>query len=141
MSKRLTPQQRLFCEHYARCFNGTLAAKRAGYSERSAHDSAWRLMKNPAVQARLQELYDERGMGVSEVSARLSALARGEAPSKWKCDTDGRTLVAEYSPETALDKLAKATGLYAGEEDDRAVKILVVRSVDDVDPEDFGGQG
>lgn len=35
-----------FCNH----FNGTKAARQAGYKHDSAHDTAWRLLRNPEVQ-------------------------------------------------------------------------------------------
>jgi len=43
----LNDKQRLFCEYYVSKMNSVLAAKKAGYSPRSAASAAWKLRQNP----------------------------------------------------------------------------------------------
>jgi phage terminase small subunit len=43
----LNDKQRLFCEYYVSKMNAVLAAKKAGYSPRSAASAAWKLRQNP----------------------------------------------------------------------------------------------
>ncbi|WP_186157053.1 terminase small subunit [Burkholderia gladioli] len=51
MSKQLTPKQQRFVEEYLLDLNGSAAARRAGYSERTANEQATRLLANVHVQA------------------------------------------------------------------------------------------
>lgn len=64
--KELTPKQKLFAREWIVDFNGTRAAIRAGYSEKTAAQTASRLMKLPEVRAYRDELmkqkFDELGI-------------------------------------------------------------------------------
>ncbi|MFC1733566.1 terminase small subunit [candidate division KSB1 bacterium] len=51
----LSQKQQLFCEYYLVDSNATLAAKRAGYSEKTAGSQGSNLLKNPNIQAYLKE--------------------------------------------------------------------------------------
>ncbi len=51
MSKKLTPKQQRFVEEYLLDLNGSAAARRAGFSERSANEQAVRLLANVSIQA------------------------------------------------------------------------------------------
>jgi phage terminase small subunit len=55
MSK-LTPKQAKFCDEYLVDLNGTQSAIRAGYSSKTAHEQAARLLANVSIQALIQEL-------------------------------------------------------------------------------------
>lgn len=56
----LTPKQEAFCQEYLKDLNATQAAIRAGYSEDSARSIASEHLTKPNIQARLQQLMDER---------------------------------------------------------------------------------
>lgn len=56
----LTPQQETFCQEYMTDLNGTQAAIRAGYSERTANEQAGRLLSKVSVRSRIDELRKER---------------------------------------------------------------------------------
>lgn len=58
--KSLEPKQKLFCEEYVKDMNGTQAAIRAGYSERTANEQAARLLAKASVQEYLNKLIKER---------------------------------------------------------------------------------
>ncbi len=60
MSDSLTPRQQRFVEEYLAVLNGAEAARRAGYSPRSAKVRACRLMKKPAVGKLIREALAER---------------------------------------------------------------------------------
>lgn len=62
---RLTPKQEAFCREYMIDLNGTRAAIRAGYSERSAKMTAGRMMTNDDVLERIAELKAARGAASS----------------------------------------------------------------------------
>lgn len=56
----LPPKRRRFVEEYLKDLNGTQAAIRAGYSERTANEQAAALLANPSVKAVVQALMAER---------------------------------------------------------------------------------
>lgn len=56
----LTPKQELFCQEYIVDYNGTQAAKRAGYAEKTAAVQASRLLKNANVLSRVRAIQKER---------------------------------------------------------------------------------
>jgi len=60
VGKNLNNKQLRFIEEYLVDLNGTQAAIRAGYSERSARTTSANLMANPAIQAKIQTKKQER---------------------------------------------------------------------------------
>jgi len=56
----LSPKQEEFCQQYIADKNATQAALRANYAERGAAAQGCNLLKNPKIQARLNQLNDER---------------------------------------------------------------------------------
>lgn len=56
MSKALTPMQDKFCREYIITMNFAEAARRAGYSDKVANNSAKKFLENPVIKARLEEL-------------------------------------------------------------------------------------
>ena len=56
----LNQRQELFCREYIKDLNGTQAAIRAGYSEKTANRIASELLTKPDVQARVSELQSVR---------------------------------------------------------------------------------
>lgn len=50
----------VFCQEYIVDLNGTRAAKRAGYSRKTAGSIAGENLKKPEIQARIRQLLDER---------------------------------------------------------------------------------
>jgi phage terminase small subunit len=59
MSK-LTKKQEAFCREYVIDFNGTQAASRAGYSEKTAKEQGARLLSNVNVLAYIKELTERQ---------------------------------------------------------------------------------
>ncbi|QAS52819.1 terminase small subunit [Halobacillus litoralis] len=58
-SDELTDKQRLFCMHYVKSFNATMAAIKAGYGKDTAHVQGSRLLKNVKVSAYIRELKED----------------------------------------------------------------------------------
>lgn len=75
--KNLTQKQRIFVLEYIQSFNATEAARRAGYSERSASETGHENLRKPQIQAAIAEAVNKRMEGL-EVSADrvLNELAR-----------------------------------------------------------------
>lgn len=60
----LNERQNRFTEEYIVDLNATAAAKRAGYSEKTAYSIGQRLLKNVEIQARIEELQKQRSAKV-----------------------------------------------------------------------------
>lgn len=75
----MNPRKQRFCTEFIVDLNGTEAAVRAGYSRKSAHVQASRLLDDPKVKARIAELQAElakrTGITVEKVLAEYSKLA------------------------------------------------------------------
>lgn len=52
---KLTPKQKAFADEYIICGNATQAAKKAGYSEKTAHVIGGENLKKPAISAYIAE--------------------------------------------------------------------------------------
>lgn len=57
---KLTPKQEMFCREYLVDLNGTQAAIRAGYSEKTANEQSAQLLAKLSIQEYVQSLMDER---------------------------------------------------------------------------------
>ena len=68
MTVQLKERQEKFCQAYLISRNATSAAKEAGYSERSAYNQGYELLKRPEIQRRLEELEEEYSTDVDVVS-------------------------------------------------------------------------
>jgi len=75
MGSGLTARQAAFCEAFVLGGSAAAAARAAGYSPNSARTQAWRLLQQPAVQRRLQELRYSAQAGETAFAARLMARA------------------------------------------------------------------
>lgn len=79
MPKELTDKQQAFCREYIKDFNATQAAKRAGYSEKTAYSQGQRLLKKAEAKAEiiglLAEIKAVDTVEVAEIIAELRKLA------------------------------------------------------------------
>lgn len=73
----LSKKQKAFVEHYLTCFNATAAARRAGYSERTARQQGSRLLMKVDIRAEIDDRLNALQMQADEVLTRLTAQARG----------------------------------------------------------------
>ena len=82
MRDELTPKQKAFADYYIECGNATEAAKRAGYSEKTAYRTGADNLKNPQISAyiaeRVKPTEDKRIATGDEVMEFLTAVMRGE---------------------------------------------------------------
>lgn len=79
---KLTEKQKRFIDFYIETGNGAEAARRAGYSEKVARQSAGKILASPriasAIAARLKEIEDKRIAKAKEVMGFLTSSMRGE---------------------------------------------------------------
>ena len=118
---KLTPKQKAFADEYLICGNITEAAKKAGYSEKTAAVIGNENLKKPNVleyiAERQKQIEDSRIADVKEVMQFYSAVMRGEVKDQFDMDaslTDrlsaGRELMqlyeeAETTKNESLDRL------------------------------------
>lgn len=79
MAEGLTAKQQAFVSAYLVCLNATEAARRAGYSEKTAHAIGWENLRKPEIAEAIGAGLAERAMPSSEVLARLADMARATA--------------------------------------------------------------
>jgi phage terminase small subunit len=73
----LTHKQQLFVEHYLTCLNATEAARRAGYSPKTAYSIGSENLTKPEIAAEIDRRVSEVAMSADEVLRRLADHARG----------------------------------------------------------------
>jgi phage terminase small subunit len=133
----MNDKQKLFCEEYLTDLNGTQAAIRAGYSEKTANEQAARMLANVSIQnyitelrqkrsERLQYTQDDLLKDLIEVKNRCmqaepvvfmgQQVKDEEGNNVWKFDSRGAN--------QALDMLAKHNGFY--EKDNKQKRELPV---------------
>lgn len=78
MGNTLNIKQETFCIEYCKDFNAAAAARRSGYSEKTAYNIGWENLRKRAIQDRIAELLNEQSMKPDEVKKRLSDIARGD---------------------------------------------------------------
>jgi phage terminase small subunit len=92
----MTPRQRRFVEEYLVDLNATQAAKRAGYTARSAKDHGYRLLKNSAVAAAVAKAQGRRAartrVSADRVVTELAKVAFGDPRRLLSWGPDGVVL-------------------------------------------------
>lgn len=133
----LTPKQKRFVTEYLRTLNASEAARRAGYSKKTAYSIGHENLSKPEIKAAIDSVLDQEDVEAAWITRRMVAQAKGEIPTEVEHDGEGEVVKSRFKTHEALDKLARVKGLYQGEEDDRAVKVLIVRHPDEVDASEF----
>jgi phage terminase small subunit len=80
MANGLTTKQEVFVRAYIgeAKFNATKAARMAGYSESSAYQRGYELVKNSDIRARIDEMLDEMTLTAKETLTELTDVATAE---------------------------------------------------------------
>jgi phage terminase small subunit len=73
----LNSKQQAFIEYYLTCWNASAAARRAGYSEKTAPSQGQRLLKNVEVSRAIEQRMGELKMSSNEALLILTEHARG----------------------------------------------------------------
>lgn len=101
----LTEKQELFVQEYLIDFNATSAAKRAGYSAKTAAEQGYQLLKKPEIQAALTEAKTARQertqVDQDWVIKRLKAIA--DADIKRVCEWDRGGMLPYDSKDLAWE--------------------------------------
>lgn len=89
MAEGLTLKQQAFVDAYLDCLNASEAARRAGYSEKTARQQGQRLLTNVDIAAAVQAGFKVRAMPEDEVIARLSMQASADVRELYNFDEEG----------------------------------------------------
>lgn len=139
---KLTLKQRAFVEHYIITNNATEAAKRAGYSVRTAKSMGSENLSKPAIQAalssRLEEAHAKNVATADEVLQTLTKIMRGETTSATLrgVGQGAETIDTSMPPTTserqrAAEMLGKRYGIF--EDRLRVDSNAAVTIVDDIE--------
>ena len=86
----LTPKQKAFADYYVECGNATEAAKKAGYSQKSAYSIGEENLRKPELSAYIQERMAQqdasRVASADEVLRFYSSVMRGEEKDAFGLD-------------------------------------------------------
>lgn len=109
MAGRLTQKQELFAIEFVKCGNETEAAKRAGYSEKSAYSIGSENMKKPEIVAYINELTaadkSRKIADAREILEYFTAVMRGEVKDQFDLEASltERTKAAEALAKRTID--------------------------------------
>lgn len=128
----LTPKQKKFCEYYIQSGNATDAARKAGYSKKSAEAIGLENLGKPVIKAYIKERMDNQDKKLvadaNEVLEFYSAVMRGEVKDQFGLDA---SLTDRIKAGDSLMKRYAAGGSKRNEtEDDPITKSLKEAAAD-----------
>jgi phage terminase small subunit len=89
----LSKKQQAFVEFYLQTWNATEAAKRAGYSRKTAYSIGSENLTKPEIKAAIDARLAELKMSSDEVMIRLSQMARGDMRDFMDITHDGKAFI------------------------------------------------
>jgi phage terminase small subunit len=117
---KLNPKQELFCQEYLKDLSATAAAKRAGYSEKTAHSCGPRLMEHAGVKARIQELMDKRS---SKLQITVEKVLKDLEDCRIKC-MQGEPVLDHQGNPTGEWKFEAHAAIRASELQGKHIKMF-----------------
>lgn len=120
----LTARELVFCDEYAACLNATKAAKKAGFSAKTASQIGYQLLHKTTVINRIQEnaLSRARALEVSEdtICRELARIGFSDPRNAFE-DSGSLKPFSEIGSDVAATISGfKVTELFEGQGDDRA---------------------
>ena len=146
---KLTPKQKAFADEYLICGNAAEAARKAGYSEKTATVIGSENLSKPNIleyiAERQKQIEDSRIANIKEVLEFYSSVLRGEIKDQFDIDASlsdrlaaGRELMKRY--EKADEQEARVRLLNA-QVDKLTGNNQEVEDLDDIEDEIYGGEG
>lgn len=145
--KTMTEKQKRFADEYLIDLDGTKAAKRAGYSDKTAYSIANQLLKNPAIReyidARMDEKEKELIASQDEVLKYLTKVLRGESKAEIVVVVNTGDYMSEprnvqKAPDEkerlkAAELIGKRYGLYTDKQEVRGAVPVVIAGADELE--------
>lgn len=116
---KLTLKQKRFCEEYLKDFNGSAAARRAGYSENTCREIAAENLTKPNIKAYIDKQLDLLSMEAGEIALRFTNMARGNMSDYMVKKLVPHTPQVKVGLEVVINRLQNEFDF----EDDFALKI------------------
>ena len=118
----LTPKQKKFCDYYIETGNASEAARRAGYSEKTARTIGQQNLAKRAIKDYISERMNnqdrERVASADEVIAFYTAVMRGEVKDQFGIEASlsdrlkaGENLMRRYDKIAPADKAEENSGV------------------------------
>lgn len=119
---KLTPKQKKFCDYYIETGNASEAARRAGYSEKTARTIGQQNLAKRAIKDHISERMKnqdrERVASADEVIAFYTAVMRGEVKDQFGIEASlsdrlkaGENLMRRYDKIAPVDKTEENSGV------------------------------
>ena len=99
---KLTPKQKKFAEYYIKCGNATEAAKKAGYSEKSAYAVGQESLKKPVISQYIAKRMEKQDKAL---------IADADEVLKFFTDTMRGNIKDQFGLDPALSDRIKAAEL------------------------------
>ena len=132
MTPKLTTKQKKFCEYYIQSGNATDAARKAGYSEKSAEAIGLENLGKPRISAyiaeRVADQDKKRVADADEVLRFYSAVMRGEVKDQFGLDA---SLTDRLKAGDALMKRYAAGGAKKNETEDDPITRSLKEDISD----------
>jgi len=112
----LTDKERMFIAEYCKDFNGTRAAKAAGYSEKSASIISFENLRKPKIMKNIRRYVDDI-LDIDKISLKHDVIERLKLIAfndpEEKLDREGAVIDISFRDNlSALDKLGKYLTIY-----------------------------
>lgn len=140
--RKLTPKQQAFCDFYIETGNATEAARKAGYSEKTARFIGQENLTKPNIKSyiaeRMAEKEKERIASQDEVLEFLTKVMRGEVTEETPIVMKDKWVMAEKEPSIrervkAAEQLGKRYALWT---DKQEVEVITPIFIEDVPSEE-----
>lgn len=124
VQKLRSPKQRAFVEHYLQCWNASEAARRAGYSPRTAGSQGHALLKKPEIQAAIEARLEELTLSSEEVLLRLSEHARASIEDFVVIDEQSGEAYFDFAAAKKAGKLHLIKKMWEGKDGRWRVELV-----------------
>lgn len=137
MKRKLTPKQRKFADEYIKSGNAADAARKAGYSKRSARSVGQENLTKPDIKQyideRMAEIASKRIMDAREAVELLTRIARGEEKETVISSTPEGVYESQKEADlkTRISAVKEILKRYPG--DDRLVKAQIRKAESEAD--------
>lgn len=119
---KLTPKQKAFCDYYIETGNASEAARKAGYSQKTAPFIGAENLKKPQIKEYISERMNnqdrERVASADEVIAFYTAVMRGEVKDQFGIEASlsdrlkaGENLMRRYDKIVPAEKAGENSGV------------------------------
>jgi phage terminase small subunit len=105
--KALTRKQQVFVDEYLKTWNAAEAARRAGYSAKTAREQGYDLLKHPHISSQIEARLSEVHMSADEALKLTADIARGDLADFMSIGSMGFNLDLDAAREAGKTNLIR----------------------------------